>query len=149
MAWGLYHLYVLSKQEAPVQCQVCRRPIPAGTAFSSVEDEREVRFCCPRCWITSQRARDGKYRRPTATDYVSGKTVPAERCVYVEGGNISPCCAPMMTIGADKMPAVQCFDRCSPSTIAFADPQEALSFSKEHGGTIVSFQTLVDEAKKP
>jgi hypothetical protein len=84
-----------------------------------------------------------------ATDYATGKRIPAEQCVYVEGSEIMPCCAPGSAPGRDGMPAVQCYDRCFPSTIAFASPEQALRFSKEHGGMIVPFQTLTDEAKKP
>ena len=55
----------------------------------------------------------------------------------------------IMTRAKDGVPAVECYDRCFPSTIAFASPEEALQFSKEHGGTIVPCQTLTGEAKKP
>jgi hypothetical protein len=148
-ALGLCYLYAQSKPEEPPLCNACRRPIQEDTAFSVVVGGHEVHYCCPRCWVTSLRVQDGKDQRPTATDYTSRRRLPADQCVYVEGSNLMPCCGPNMTRGKDGVPAVECYDRCFPSTIAFASPEEALQFSKEHGGTIVPYQTLTDEAKKP
>jgi nitrous oxide reductase accessory protein NosL len=47
------------------------------------------------------------------------------------------------------MVMTRCYDHCSPSVIAFADAEDALAFTKRHGGKIISFQTLLDEAKNP
>jgi len=146
---GLSYLYVRARQAEAPQCNVCRRPIPLQTAFAVLVGRREVWYCCPRCWVSAQRAGKSDYRRPMATDYTSREMFPAERCIYVEGSDLMPCCAPDMTIGNAGVPAVQCFDRCFPSVVAFASPEEALRFSKEHGGAILSFQTLADEARKP
>lgn len=146
---GLCWVYAQSRREEPPLCDACRRPVQKDTAFSVLVGDHEVQYCCPRCWVTSLRVQDGKYQRPIATDYVSKRRFPADQCVYVEGSSMMPCCGPNMTRGKDDMPAVECYDRCFPSTIAFASPEEASQFSKEHGGTIVSFQTLIDEAKKP
>jgi hypothetical protein len=146
---GLCWVYAQSKREEPPLCDACRRPVHKDTAFSVVVGGREVQYCCPRCWVTSLRVQNGKYQHPVATDYASKRRLPADQCVYVEGSNLMPCCGPNMTRGKDGVPAVECYDRCFPSTIAFASPEEALQFCKEHGGTIVPYQTLTDEAKKP
>ena len=149
VALGAYYLRSRVEEEKPAQCEVCHRPIMPGTDFSVSVDGHEVHYCCPRCWVTSLRTQGEKYQRPLATDYVSGKTIPAGQCVYVEGSDVAPCCDPHMTRGKDNVPAVLCYDRCSPSVIAFASSDEALRFTEEHGGTIIPFETLADEAKKP
>ena len=142
---GAAFVWVKARRDDPPLCDTCRRPVMSETAFSAVVDGREVGYCCPRCWVTSLHTQRGRHERPTATDYVSQKRLPAEQCVFVEGSAVAPCCAPQMTRGKDGLPAVQCFDRCVPSVVAFASPKDALQFSKEHGGVIVSFQTLMNE----
>lgn len=148
-ALGFHRLYARFAHEEPPLCDICRRPIMPRTAFSVLADGHTVWYCCPRCWLSSQRVREGKFHQPVATDYASGKRIAAQKCVYLEGSDVTPCCSPNMTRGKDGMPAVECYDRCFPSTLAFASAEEALRFSKEHGGTIVPSQTLADEAKKP
>jgi hypothetical protein len=133
----------------PAKCEVCQRMIDSQTAFSVMIEGRKVWACCPRCWLTFIRTSHGTAEQPTATDYVGGKMLPAEKCVFVEGSALTPCCGPGTMVGMEKTPAMACFDRCYPSVIAFAKPEEALAFTKEHGGKIISCQTLLDEAKNP
>jgi len=144
-----YAVYVRSGRREPVLCEACRRLIMPRTAFSVEVGRRTLWTCCPRCWLDCYRTMKGDMRNPTATDYVSQRRVPAEQCLYVEGSDLSPCCAPEVMLGADQTVMDRCYDRCMPSVIAFAVPAEAERFAKEHGGKVMSFQTLTDEAKEP
>jgi hypothetical protein len=138
------------KLVAPRQplCEICDRPIHRPTAFSAAVDGRRIWGCCPRCGIST--ALKGKEAKGLeATDFATGKVLPAERCVYVVGSDLTPCCSPEVLVDRDKVACGRCFDRCSPSAIAFADPKAAHAFSKEHGGRIVSFEAFVEELKRP
>ncbi|MFO0982472.1 MAG: hypothetical protein U1E76_12185 [Planctomycetota bacterium] len=145
IAYGVYRAYYLRGTE-PTQCQLCSRPIHLATAFALVKDGKEVWCCCPRCalaWIDGRR-----FERATATDHASGEHVAAERCVYVEGADLMPCCAPNVMLGEAKAPMERCFDRCSPSLIAFALAAQARDFVQQHGGEVVSFEALLAEARR-
>ena len=132
----------------PPRCEMCDRPIHRPTAFSAVVDGHRIWACCPKCGLSSC-AKGKEAKGLEATDYPSGKVVPAESCVYVVESDLTPCCSPEVIVDRDKVPCGRCFDRCSPSAIAFSDPEAARVFSKEHGGRIVPFETLVQELKRP
>jgi hypothetical protein len=145
---GGYRLYGWGRVREASLCPLCHRPICTDTAFSAVLDGREVRVCCPRCWMTFFHMAGGSVQQPMATDYATGKLCHAEGCVYVEGSDILPCCSAGIIVGtSDKVPACKCFDRCLPSVIAFAQSSDALTFSKRHGGVVISYQTLMHEAE--
>ncbi len=144
---GAYTLWKRANPE-PSRCEMCDRPIHPPTAFSAVVDGRRIWACCPKCGLSSC-AKGGEAKGLEATDYPSGKVLPAERCVYVVGSDLTPCCSPEFIVDRDKVPCGRCFDRCSPSAIAFADPEAARAFMKEHGGRTVPFEALVQELKQP
>lgn len=131
------------------ECELCLRPVHEPTAFSVEVGGREVWACCARCGLSIHREGEGRTARAVATDFPTGRRVPAESCVYVEGSDLAPCCSPETIVVGAKVACGKCFDRCYPSVIAFADPKEALAYAKEHGGTIVSFETLLRELKSP
>jgi hypothetical protein len=66
----------------------------------------------------------------------------AATCVYVVASRIVPCCAPEVVVSEGKVACGRCFDHCSPSVIAFADPSRAVEFVARVGGSVVSFETL-------
>ncbi len=133
----------------PAQCQLCDRPVHHPTAFSLVVKGRETWACCARCGLSIYRTGAEDVRQAVATDFPTGRRVPAERCVYVEGSDLTPCCAPHVIVTPEKLVGHRCFDRCYPSVIAFEAPGEAAKYATEHGGTIVSFETLIREVKRP
>jgi hypothetical protein len=132
----------------PDLCQLCERPIHHQTAFSAVLGGRKVWACCARCGLSFFRSGQ-EVLSAEATDYATGNTVSAEKCVYVEGSLVAPCCSASVIIVGEKTSCGKCFDRCYPSVIAFASPEAAYSFSREHGGRIVSFGTLTREVPAP
>lgn len=132
----------------PPRCEMCDRPIHRPTAFSAVVDGHRVWACCPKCGLSTC-AGGGQATGLEATDYASGKIVPAERCVYVVGSDLTPCCSAKVIVDRDRVPCWRCFDHCFPSAIAFSDPEAARAFSKDHGGRSVAFETLAQEMKRP
>ncbi len=129
----------------PPDCQICRRPIHRPTAFSLVVDGRRIWACCPRCGLEC--AGTARPEGARATDFVSGEVLPADRCAYVVGSDLTPCSAPAVLTDRDKVTCERCFDRCTPSAIAFREPAAALAFSRAHGGKVVSFDELAREAR--
>jgi hypothetical protein len=144
---GAWILWEWANPKPPL-CAMCERPIHVGTAFSAVVDGRTVWACCPKCGLSAC-SKGGEMKSLEATDYPSGKAIPADRCVYVVGSDLTPCCSPQVMVDRDKVPCGLCFDRCSPSAIAFADPAAAQTFSKEHGGKAIPFAALVKEMRQP
>jgi hypothetical protein len=137
-----------SENREPADCQLCTRPIHRETAFSIAVDSRRVWACCPRCGLSIVRDAGDRPTRAHATDYATGRLVPAEACVYVEGADAMPCCSPNVIVGDEKFPTAKCYDRCFPSVIAFEKAADAADYAAHHGGTIVSFETLLREIKK-
>ena len=132
----------------PSLCEMCERPIHGATAFSAVVDGRRTWACCPKCGLSScSKGREAKGLE--ATDFASGKVVPAERCVYVVESDVTPCCSPEVMVDRDKVACGRCFDRCYPSAVAFADPEAARAFAKAHGGRTVPFASLEKELRQP
>ncbi len=142
-------LYLKRGASEPAECELCERPIHHATAFSLVVEGRKVWACCARCGLSIYSSKGDQVTAAMATDYPSGRRLEAERCVFVEGSGLTPCCSPAIIVVGEKTPCGKCFDRCSPSVIAFANPKEALAYTKEYGGIIVPFKTLVREFKNP
>jgi hypothetical protein len=79
-----------------------------------------------------------------ATDFNSGKNIPADQAIYLEGSDIMECCSTSgMRTDEGTIQDVH-YDRCMPSLIAFSKRDEAESVRQKHGGRIITF----DEAKQ-
>lgn len=141
-AFGLLRIVFRTHHE----CELCERPIHPPTAFRAVVDGREVWTCCARCGLSTC-AGGGRVEEASATDYPTGRKVPAQSCVYVEGSDLTPCCSPEAIVDRDKITCGKCFDRCYPSVIAFSLPGEAIKFMQAHGGKLVGFETVLKELK--
>jgi nitrous oxide reductase accessory protein NosL len=51
-------------------------------------------------------------------------------------------------IDADERAAGVQYDRCSPSLLAFAKEEEAIQFTRQHGGTVLPFRAVAAEFAK-
>src|SRR5262249_38958122 len=103
--------------------------------------------CCPRCGLSLLAPGQEATAGAQASDYQTGRPLPAEQAVYVRGADVAPCCSPNIVVTDAKVHLEKCFDRCYPSVIAFAQPEAALAFVKRHGGEIVKFDTLLSESR--
>src|SRR5262245_14786327 len=93
----------------PTLCQLCERPIHRQTAFSAVIGGQKAWACCARCGLSFFRPGQ-EVIGAEATDYSTGTLVNAEKCVYVEGSDVAPCCSASVIIVGEKTSCGKCFD---------------------------------------
>jgi hypothetical protein len=124
------------------QCYACTRPVHAHSKTLALVDGRSRRFCCPACAL-SQHEQTGKPVRITQlTSFLTGQALAPDSAYLVRGSNVNPCEKMQKLIDADKRPADLRYDRCAPSLIAFAGRDEAMQFTREHGGEVESFHEV-------
>lgn len=124
-------------------CEVCKRELHHGAAFWVTAADGSKRLtCCPRCGLHFVRNQGGQ--AVEATDFNSGKTIPADRAIYLEGSDIMECCSTSGRRTDEGTIQDVHYDRCMPSLIAFSKVDEAESVRQKHGGRIITF----DEAKQ-
>jgi len=126
------------------RCVLSDRVIHPGMAAEvAVEGGPSGRACCIRCAITYAQQTDKKVRAISVTNYRTRKPLAPDRAFYVTGSNVAPCVGPPMEASEGRRGCCMLgFDRCAPSTIAFADQQDAIRFQREHGGRIETFADL-------
>jgi hypothetical protein len=83
----------------------------------------------------------------TVHDYLSGRAVAPANAWFVEGGRAMACEHDTMRMNEMKGAEDLAFDRCSPPTFAFANRQDADSFTAQNGGAVLSFAQLMSEAR--
>ncbi len=143
-------LWVREGERRARWCEICARPIPAATAFSLESGARSLSACCPRCGLSLlSRSAPRRAETAVATDFSTGLRGPAAAALYVDGSDTTPCCPPgTILVGPDRAPCDRCFDRCSPSLVAFFRPEDAAAFAERHGGRIVTLETLLAEGRR-
>lgn len=131
-------------------CQVCQRGLHAGVTYRlELKDGTREQACCPRCGMHLQIQRPGAVTRAWATDLATGQELPAEKAVYVEGGDVEHCTmheAPVRR--APEGVAVRDYDRCLPSLVAFRTAQEAAAYQRQHGGHLFDFAQAMESVKE-
>lgn len=99
--------------------------------------------CCPRCASHAvAEAGDRDVSRLFARDFATGREIDARAAVFVDGSDFEHCSVPKEDRSAPGCCRVLAYDRCLPSLIAFASPDDADRFMHEHGGTLRSFDDL-------
>ena len=131
-------------------CQVCQRGLHHGVTYRlEMSDGTREQACCPRCGMHLQIQRPGAVTRAWATDLATGQELPAEKAVYVEGGDVEHCTmheAPVRR--APEGVAVRDYDRCLPSLVAFRTVQEAETYRQQHGGRVLNYQQAMERVKE-
>lgn len=139
--------YWILRETKPEACPICQRSIHAHSSAVVSIDGKPVRVCCVRCGITHnfQIGRPGNVVE--VTDFLSDRPMKPEQAVYVEGSEISMC-DPHGSglVDESKHPYARVFDRCEPSTYAFAKREDAESFVRKNGGRLLSWDELKKEA---
>ena len=130
-------------------CQVCQRGLHHGVTYRlEMSDGTREQACCPRCGMHLQIQRPGAVTRAWATDLATGQELPAEKAVYVEGGDVEHCTmheAPMRR--APEGVAAREYDRCLPALVAFRTVQEAEAYRQQHGGRVLNYEQAVESLK--
>jgi hypothetical protein len=139
--------YWMLEETKPNTCPICARSIhPHSSAVVSI-DKRPVRVCCIRCGITHnfQVGKPGVVVE--VTDFASDKPLNPATAFYVEGSQVSMCDPhDSRLIDQAKHPFDRVFDRCEPSTYAFANRTDAESFVRKNGGQLLTWEELKKEA---
>lgn len=126
----------------PEQCYACQRPIHAHSRTVALAKGSSRLFCCPACALSEQRQEGKAVRVTELTAFMSGAKLSPNDAYVVKGSDVNMCVQAHEMIDADKRPADVHYDRCAPSLVAFAQKREAIEFSREHGGMVLSFQEV-------
>jgi len=130
----------------PNQCPFSGRAIhPNMGAVVRVEGDRSsIKLCCVRCALSYSLQTGKRIVVESVTDYVSHKQIRPERAFYLTDSSITPCVGPDAETPSTRRESVAvAWDRCMPSTIAFADQDAALALRKDAGGSVETFAELV------
>jgi hypothetical protein len=142
--WGYFSI----SRPVPDVCRVCERSLHAGVTYRLELARGHEDACCPRCGMHYQIEHPGAVRRALASDWPSGKLIPAEQAFYIEGGNISHCT--MHSTPVERQPqgvAVRDYDRCLPSLVAFESRQSAEAYQQQHGGELLDYAQVMAKVK--
>lgn len=129
-------------------CSLDERPIHQEMKVRVlIEGRKEATDgCCIRCAINYAKQSGTMVRVLSITDYATHRPIPPDRALYVTGSDFSPCAvseAAVTVSGGRREVASSEWDRCIPSSVAFANTNEAREFQKQHGGTIQNWKELV------
>jgi nitrous oxide reductase accessory protein NosL len=103
--------------------------------------------CCARCAISEANQERKHLRLVTVHDYPTSRAIAPDHAWFVEGSRAMACGNDAMPMNEMKGMDMKAFDRCSPSTVAFAERQAADAFVAENGGAVLSFAQLMSEAR--
>lgn len=139
--------YWLLQETKPEVCSICQRSIHPHSSAVVVIDKKRVRVCCIRCGITHnfQVGRPGEVAE--VTEFLTDRPTRPDAAFYVEGSQVSMCDpheGALMDQTKHAYPRI--FDRCEPSTYAFAKRKDAEAFVRENGGKLLTWEELKKEA---
>jgi len=137
-------ILLASCRPAPKLCPACERPDCAGMTFNvTLASGKVIETCCPRCGAAVVRQQTAAPRALTASDFSSGQPVGATLAVYVVGSDVSHCAGMEMKRDAEGCCMFKGYDRCLPSTLAFATHDAAVDFQKKHGGALTTWSDVL------
>ena len=147
-AIGIGGFWLLRTTE-PQVCPICQRSIHEHSSAVVVIDKKRVIVCCIRCGITHN-FQVGKPGEVVAvTNFNSNRSLDPSTSFYVEGSHVSMCDPHNSNLmDATKHPYSRTFDRCEPSTYAFAHREDAEEFERANGGKVLSWKELTNEARE-
>lgn len=132
------------KKTAASFCRACNREIHKDWAFTvTFKDGKKETLCCAKCGILEEMEKKSQVASVQATDFATGKPIPAEKAIYVWGSNMDHCPVPEKRDWTDVQPMRLAWDRCIPSLIAFENRDLAAKFQSEHGGRLVDYSDSV------
>ena len=135
--------------QGPPSCQVCYRPVHPGQEYTIIlADGTEEHTCCPRCGMHFQARQGARAVAERATDFLSGARIDPARATFVEGSDLMTCCSsPPLKRDEPQRASELVWDRCLPSLVAFETRAEALQFSRQHGGRILTYGAALASAR--
>ncbi len=130
----------------PAACGYCNRPLRANLMVTAEMAGKRTQVCCPRCAITEANQQHKPLRLIEVHDYRTGKAISPASAWFVEGSRVMACTHDAMRMDEQKNTQELAFDRCSPSTLAFANKPDAEAFVAQNGGAVLSLGQLMSEA---
>ncbi len=88
VAW-VVHREVTPKQ--PAVCEICGRGIMKQVEFRIETAHGTLYACCPGCALHHILNHPGEARKELATDFKSGRLIPARSAYYDMGGDVQYC----------------------------------------------------------
>ena len=137
--------YVLRPQ--PTECGYCLRPLHNNLRVTAEIDGKRTEVCCPHCAVTEANQQHKPLKLITVHDYLTGNAMNPESAWFVEGSRVNACDREGMHMNEMKETQDVAFDRCSPGTFTFANKASADAFANQNGGTVMSFQQLMQEVQ--
>ncbi len=140
--------YWLLQETRPQMCPICERSIHAQARAVVLLDGWRASVCCIRCGLTHNRQIGKPGPLVEVTEYHSLRPLKPESVFYVEGPRFSLCDPhDSSLVDQTKHPYARVFDRCEPSTYAFARREDAEAFARENGGVVLTWADLKKEAE--
>jgi len=139
--------YWMLEETKPDTCPICARSIHPHSSAVVLIDKHPVRVCCIRCGITHnfQVGKPGDVVE--VTDFISDKPLKPATAFYIEGSQVSMCDPHGSSlIDQAKHPLDRVFDRCEPSTYAFAKHSDAENFVRNNSGKLLTWEELKKQA---
>lgn len=132
------------------QCSLDERPIHPEMKVRLILEGRKVAAdsCCLRCAINESLQSGKTVRVISVTDYKTRNSIAPEQATYVTGADIAPCAGPVLAASAGRQEVeMKAWDRCAPSSIAFANAADAREFRRAHGGRVETWQQVIANSK--
>jgi hypothetical protein len=146
-AGWLIHREVTPKQ--PAVCEICGRGITRQVEFRIETTHGTIHACCPSCAMHYVMNHPGEARKELATDFNSGRLVPARSAYYDIGGDVQYCTAHKSPLERTPMGVEErTYDRCLPVLVAFANKDEAEAYREKHGGLVVTYDEALRDVRQ-
>lgn len=132
------------------QCSLDERPIHPEMKVRLILEGGKVAAdsCCLRCAINESIQSGKTVRVISVTDYNTRKSIAPEQATYLTGADVAPCAGPALEASPGRHEIeMKAWDRCAPSSIAFANPADAREFQRAHGGRIETWAQVIGESK--
>lgn len=123
-------------------CFACQRPVHSHLKTVAIVDGKRKVFCCPACALSARRQGNKSVQVAELVDYVTGAKLRPSDAYLVQDSDVNPCLTHHPLVDQSKNPMGVSFDRCTPSSLAFADPGGASAFMLKHGGHLVRFNEV-------
>jgi nitrous oxide reductase accessory protein NosL len=100
-----------------------------------------------RCAITYAEQYGKRVRVLWVTDYPTGRRLNPKQATYVTGSDVNRCMGPPeeASVGRRESDMIV-WDRCTPSSIAFAKLGDAEAFQRTNGGRVQTFSEVIGSA---
>ncbi len=133
----------------PVVCEICGRGIMKQVEFRIETAHGVIEACCPACAMHYIINNPREAREELATDFNSGREIPARSAYYDMGGDVQYCTRhdPALQRTTGHGMEMRVYDRCLPALVAFAPKNHAEAYRLRHGGRVVAIDQAFEEAR--